>query len=1000
MGEVWVRGPDGTIGTVPDEDLDRALQEGYSPASAEEVQHEKDLAAHEGLLQGTAAAAEGLAQGVTFGGYGAIAGQVSPEYAESMQLREEANPLLSGGSELVGAVAPALLSGGAAGVASAGRAGAQGALRGSGALLKGAARLSPAGAVARGASRLGSAVSSRAGLAAGLAVEGTIEGGLYGAGMAVSEASLDQDAELTAEKLWAGTSEGMLFGALGGGAFGLAAKGAQTVARAAGRRVLGDDAMRAATRKTEDAVRISAEDAQTLVKEGVPESVVAKAQDNVSDEVIEKAVRDAAPEIADEAVQETLQKVKSVRREPQKMPEVSAKKRRTLQEAAETNLKNEGVPDPVLKAARRGDSPEQIKQQMQEAVNEAVEKAPDEPFAAEVAERVRKTSEDGYPVSQPPRLSKPAIEITTEDIDSVVNDVVSQQTPFEPTPLQQAAKQYADDQILRTIGANASDTRKLGRHGLEEVADQLRVARLKDGTPVYRHGDDVLDVADRLHQARGEVGSELGDLYKQVDELRGEEAIDLRGLIDQIDQQVVMPLQTAMTPAKRKLANKVQKSLTDLYGAAQRGDSLSIQQLHRMKRDIAEEIYPKRAKGSAGVTVAKAHAADLQRANQMLAGFIEEQADAIAQKSGATELVGRHRALREQDRDIIRADDIVKRIESREQAPSGGLGNMLTGNFLTKGQGVGAAIGYGIGGPVGGVIGGLVGDVAKEAVQRRARSVAAELAERVAQTNYRTAASLDRFFSTRKRAPMAKRASSSKPASKRLPAAMVAYGTNAKTRRKKVEQQLQHIQRFNADPQYALQSLTPKMTGLQAAGDAQYSKQMVARIMPQLMVSAQRGAQFLQSKLPPRVRNPGIHNAPLAPLSDSEISRMARYIQAVNNPRSVLGDLEMGALTPEAVEALKATSPKWFTEIQQMAIDRIIRANQAGRPLPHKKVRQISLMLDLVGAPTLSPSFIARSQDNAQAELDARAEATTAPPPSRAPSRIHKAGTPSQRLEM
>ncbi len=193
---------------IPAEDFSRALSEGYSYEPPESQKARQDKETYSG--QTGRAALEGGARGLTLGLSDAAmrAAGVDPE---GIKGRKEANPITSTLSEVGGAIAPMLLSGG------------------TGALAKGAS-LAPSALAARagtgamraaeglvgseGAKTLaGKIVQSAIPMAAGSAVEGAI----YSAGNVVSEASLG-DPQLNAEKAIAQIGMGA---ALGGGIGGL-----------------------------------------------------------------------------------------------------------------------------------------------------------------------------------------------------------------------------------------------------------------------------------------------------------------------------------------------------------------------------------------------------------------------------------------------------------------------------------------------------------------------------------------------------------------------------------------------------------------------------------------------------------------------------------------------------------------------------------------------------------------------------------------------------------
>ena len=174
-----------------------------------------------GLEQQALAAGEGALSGATLGlSDVALAEGLGDEYRAARAARERVNPLASGAGQVVGTVAPLLLSGGTS--AAARGASLIGAPTRAAAALGGLAERG----VARGLAGLGvegAGIVSR-GLSTGarLAAGGAVEGGIYGAGQAISEAALAPggDYDQLGEKLWAGLKQGAGYGAVAGGGLG------------------------------------------------------------------------------------------------------------------------------------------------------------------------------------------------------------------------------------------------------------------------------------------------------------------------------------------------------------------------------------------------------------------------------------------------------------------------------------------------------------------------------------------------------------------------------------------------------------------------------------------------------------------------------------------------------------------------------------------------------------------------------------------------------------
>ena len=151
---VPVVSPDGQMGTIPAEDASAAFSQGYSLTSATDVRR-AELNAKHGTLGGIAkTSAEGAARGLTFGLSDAAIRAADPEWANAAAERAEANPMTAGASELAGAVAPMLFTGGASSAASGGARAAEGGLA-LGRLAEGAGAVGRAAEVGVEAARAG-----------------------------------------------------------------------------------------------------------------------------------------------------------------------------------------------------------------------------------------------------------------------------------------------------------------------------------------------------------------------------------------------------------------------------------------------------------------------------------------------------------------------------------------------------------------------------------------------------------------------------------------------------------------------------------------------------------------------------------------------------------------------------------------------------------------------------------------------------------------------------
>lgn len=290
---------------TPDK-LDAAFDNGYQIANDEQVAHAKENKEFSGIGKTAEAFGLGAVRGLTFGlsdpaivgAAGAIGGDESREATRrELKLSKEHHNVASIAGEVTGALAPIIASGGTA--AAGEGAVAAGAEAAAPSLLRRA--ISTAGFIPRGAAAAGELAEHAATAVVGGGAESVLarvaqkafitgaqagtEGALFGAGSAVSEATLGNE-ELNAEKILAGAAHGFKLGALSGAALG----GGLELGKAAidkGLKIVGKEGLESylndiANEQTLKAAGISKRDYRNLGK--TPESIQEHAA-NIAEEI-------------------------------------------------------------------------------------------------------------------------------------------------------------------------------------------------------------------------------------------------------------------------------------------------------------------------------------------------------------------------------------------------------------------------------------------------------------------------------------------------------------------------------------------------------------------------------------------------------------------------------------------------------------------------------------------------------------------------------------------
>lgn len=204
------RSPQGDLVEVADSEAPHAASVGYTPVGQDEAS--AALTAPEkfgtGIGGTIGAATTGALSGLTLGASDLLAKAVLPEGdMQSLAEMREAHPYASAGGQIVGAIAPAILSGGASADASAGQ-------------LASLFKLTPAAMT----SRLGARIAEGLPGVLGGVEAGAFEGAAQNAGAYVSDVALG-DRDLSAEGFLGAMGKGALYGGVAAGALTLGSRG-------------------------------------------------------------------------------------------------------------------------------------------------------------------------------------------------------------------------------------------------------------------------------------------------------------------------------------------------------------------------------------------------------------------------------------------------------------------------------------------------------------------------------------------------------------------------------------------------------------------------------------------------------------------------------------------------------------------------------------------------------------------------------------------------------
>jgi hypothetical protein len=127
------------------------------------------------------------------------------------------------------------------------------------------------------------------------------------------------------------------------------------------------------------------------------------------------------------------------------------------------------------------------------------------------------------------------------------------------------------------------------------------------------------------------------------------------------------------------------------------------------------------------------------------------------------------------------------------------------------------------------------------------------------------------------------------------------------------------------------------------------------------------------------------------PLAD--IRRWAARIRVVEDPMSVLADLESGRLTPEAIETLRTVYPAIYAQIGQRVMEVLA---ESGSSASYQERMRLGALLGVPTDPSLSPEILAILQTPTAAPAPTQ---TSQAPTHRAPDLAGSMASETQRLE-
>lgn len=505
---------------------------------------------------------------------------------------------------------------------------------------------------------------------------------------------------------------------------------------------------------------------------------------------------------------------------------------------------------------------------------------------------------------------------------------------------QQSLDTFANERALKHAGAIQSDFTKLGNKKWKQLAEDMQSYKLRDGRAVYEAGDDVKDFLEKSLLARQEAGQDLANYRKAVAQFIDKNPDldpNMGAFFQRLDNDVIDPLRKSYGKRRRKMAQAVADEFEVLRDKYDAGERITISDLESARAQIAEDIYPQGHDYQGLMPQAPAHAKQLVKAERVLADFIEGNTERAARKmqslpddvsrlltdgagieAAAATPYAQYKRLSES---FIKLNKIAMKASRRQ---TGNRAISLT-DYLTGIAGTAA------GGPYG-IVTGLAATAVNKVARERGSAVlgvgASKLSSSLPAIVNTTSAGINAAADNILRfGPVV--------------GATYGHARNADSVHD-FEARLDEITRVAMDPETTTQRIM-----------AHFGDSDLGVITASMAVTA---AQFLQAKAPKdpteRVLQPLVTS--WKP-SREEVAKWNKYYNAVQDPMGTIERMGKGAVSPEAVEAIKVVYPPLYDRLSQSVI---AKAQQLKKPIPYNKRVKLSILLGKPLDDSLKPSSI------------------------------------------
>lgn len=528
-------------------------------------------------------------------------------------------------------------------------------------------------------------------------------------------------------------------------------------------------------------------------------------------------------------------------------------------------------------------------------------------------------------------------------------------------------REWAEARAVKSTGAMLKNFRAMTRQG--KVSERGRWL-LDEG--VVKAGRSLDEIAEVAAQKADDAGKAIGRHLDEIDEAG--RTFDMVGTANAIRREVLEPL-SERPGVWRKVSKRINKWLDE---AMEGGEKITFRKAEQLKRALDDEIPYLKANWTP-------YDKTLARVRGMLKEAVETQADDAARAVGRPGFLDEFRAAKKafghaHETRKIATDMLDRRNANRWFTPSD-YGSALGGMLLGVAGGDGDAIERGMQGLAMGAALGLgnrflrahgnqiaavaVDRLAGTAIDSAARKAAVDAADRLITKKVQDAA---RTFFTKQGAAAVRQATQRKILT-------TSYARETRTkiadRIEAFNDRVSELGHWISNPEQFAERVGQRTEGLE---------QISPGLATSTQMSVYNAAHFLWTKAPKnpaagRTLNPAVQK--WRP-SDMELAKWERYVEAVEDPMSVLDDLNAGRINREGIETLKTVYPRIYEEVQTVFLDHL---SETRENLNYRDRLQLSILFDVPLEVTMEPGFVAAIQQR-HAQITAEDEAAKQRPKS------------------